>query len=192
MEDKAETADATALRMKAQELVEKDEAKVIDTQLIIGKSGDKCISESNEEIMYPSEYVRSIPDDVTKEDMEKNYALIGGLVSPTAYETKVIGSKLEVEPRLDEDSRLLELRLLSNIDWHTGNREWLETKDELGNTSQVAMPDFYGITIDTAINCISGQYVFFSVVSPKNSEGKLDTEKKVMVFVKCKVLPVVP
>jgi Flp pilus assembly secretin CpaC len=84
------------------------------------------------------------------------------------------------------------LRLLSELTWHTGNTTWQEGKNMHGNTIKIAMPDFYTMSTNTNVTCISGQYLMVAALSPKNAEGKLDPERKVMVFVKCDVLPVVP
>lgn len=54
------------------------------------------------------------------------------------------------------------------------------------------MPDFYKISVNTSITCITGQYVMFSVVSPKDQAGEIDPERKVMVFVKCNILSAIP
>ena len=46
------------------------------------------------------------------------------------------------------------------------------------------------IRLNTALTCISGQYVFAAAISPKDDKGNTDRTRKVMVFVKCDVLAV--
>ena len=41
-----------------------------------------------------------------------------------------------------------------------------------------------------AITCIKGQYMLVTVQSPKDAKGDADMTRKVMVFVKCDILPV--
>jgi len=188
MEDKAKTADATALRMKVQALVNEDTAKVIDTQIVTGRSGQKSTTDSLHEFIYPTEYE---PLDMEKM-MEKFPGIPFNPAHPTAFETRNLGSKLESEPTLAEDEKIIDLRLQSEFLWHTGNTVWSERKDADGNVFKTSMPDFYLIRISTSVVCITGQYVLAGVLSPKDAKGAVDHDRKIMVFAKCNVLPAIP
>ncbi len=195
MEDKSKSADATALRMKVQAMVGKDAAKVIDTQMTIGRSGHRFTTESREEFIYPTEFTPAEMDEKMKKQMENLLAspFPVNLSFPTAFETRNLGSSMEAEPTLgEEENDAIDLRLLSTLIWHTGDTVWQEGKDAAGNSIRISMPDFYVMETDTSIACIAGQYTLAGVLSPKNAEGKIDPDRKVMVFVKCDVLPVVP
>lgn len=63
---------------------------------------------------------------------------------------------MEIEPTLDADESMIDLRFLPEFIWHTGDRAWNERKDELGNVTKVTMPDFYKISVNTSITCITG------------------------------------
>lgn len=196
MEDKSETADATALRMKLQAMVDAEKAKILDTQIMVARSGQKGTVESVHEFIYPTEYSQpALPGDIRDKEWEeasRMEATSANLLIPTAFETRNVGSTLEIEPTLGSDEKLIDLRFYPNLVWHTGDNVWSEIKDKLGNSTKVSMPDFYKLSINTSITCIDGQYVMVGVVSPKNQAGEADLERKVMIFVKCKVLPVVP
>ena len=86
--------------------------------------------------------------------------------------------------------KLIDIRFAPELIWHTGNTTWREGKDALGNPIKEAMPDFYVLRLQTALTCISGQYMLAGVVSPKDNKGEVDMTRKVMVFVKCDVLVV--
>lgn len=195
MDDKATKADATELRMKVQAMADKDEAKVIDTQMTLGRSGQKQTTESIHEFMYPVEYepANCLPPKEGEEAVQipqGPFPFTPAL--PSMFETRNVGSMLESEPNLGEDGNLIDLRILSEFLWHPGNTVWNEGKDDLGNVSKVVMPDFYKVAINTSITCISGQYVLAGVLSPKDARGVVDPDRKVMVFVKCNVFPVIP
>lgn len=195
MEDKSMSADATALRMKVQEMADKGAAKMLDTQMAIGRSGHKFTTESREEFIYPTEFTPAQMDEKTKKKMEELLASPFPVnpAIPTAFETRNLGSILEAEPTLGvEDDDAIDLRLVSELLCHTGDNVWHEGKDVSGNLFKISMPDFYVMEIETSIACIAGQYTLVGVLSPKNAAGKIDPERKVMVFVKCDLLPVVP
>jgi hypothetical protein len=187
MEDKVESSDATALRMKVQAMVDKDEAKVIETQIAVGRSGQKQTAESIHEVIYPTEYE---PPSFDEKKLKKllNSGFPANPATPTAFETKNVGSTLETEPTLGENDRIIDLRFLPELIWHTGNTLWNEQKDELGNVFKVTMPDFYKMSINTSITCIAGQYVMVGALSPRDAQGEVDPDRKVMVFVKCTVM----
>lgn len=157
----------------------------------MARSGQKSSAESVQEFMYPTEYE---PPTNAKAPNGGNqvpdFPVTPG--NPTAFDIKHVGSTLEIEPTIGEDDKIIDLRFLPELVWHTGDRVWQERKDELGNVSKMSMPDFYKVSINTSMTTISGQYVMLGVVSPKNEAGEVDHERKVMIFVKCKVLSVVP
>ncbi|MDP4625667.1 MAG: hypothetical protein NWT08_11080 [Akkermansiaceae bacterium] len=194
MEDKSKTSDATDLRMKVQDMVDEDKAKVIDTQMAIARSGHKALSQSRSEYIYPTEYepfefdVKSLE----KSEKDKSLTLRFGPATPTAFETRNLGGCLEIEPTLSDDAQVVDLRLLPELTWHTGETVWSEFKDGLGNIHKISMPEFYTLEVNTAVTMIAGQYCLIGITSPKDAEGQMNPEKKVMVFVKCDVLPVVP
>lgn len=191
MEDKAVKSDAKELRMKVQELVEKDAAKVFETQILVCRSGQKCTTESIHEFMYPTEYEPPNPppsnDGKEKGDVPPP-SVPSSIATPTVFETKNIGSTMEIEPTIGDDDQTIDLRFLPELTWHTGDTVWSERKDEKGNVTKVAMPDFYKLSINTSITCITGQYVMVGVLSPKDEKGEVDRDRKIMIFVKCDVL----
>jgi len=191
MEENSGTADATTLRMKVQTMVDGDKAEILDTQIITARSGQKSTAESIHETFYPTEYEPpTMSKDPNGDKSVSDFPVTPG--NPTAFETRNVGSTLEFEPTIGEDNKLIDLRFLPELIWHTGDRVWNESKDELGNVTKVTMPDFYKLGVNTSITCIDGQYVMVGVVSPKDQEGEVDPERKVLVFVKCNVLSVIP
>jgi hypothetical protein len=187
------SADATPLRKQVQELVKKGEAKVIETMICNARSGEKALAESINEFIYPTEYEPlTLPGSFEKspltdaQDLEKllNFA------TPTSFETRNLGTTLEIEPTSGADDKIIDLRLAPDMVWHTGETVWLERKDSLGNISKIQMPKIYSLRNTTALTCKEGQYVLAAALSPKDGEGTTDPSRKVMVFVKCDILVV--
>jgi len=189
---KPKSADATELRKQVQDMVLKNEAKVLETQILIARSGHKTTAESIHEFIYPTEFQPTSMEEKAK-DMLDQKRLSGfpcNPAMPTAFEARNVGSTLEVEPTIGEDGRVIDLRFVPELLWHTGNTTWHEGKDKLGNPFKVQMPDFYSLRLNTALTCLSGQYHLAGVLSPKNDKGETDMTRKVMVLVKCDILSV--
>lgn len=197
MQEKTTRSDATALRMKVQDMVDKNVAKVIDTQMVVGRSGQKSTTESRKELIYPTEYEPACPAPTSegdKADKEASKPVGSGYNAalPSCFETRNVGSSFEVEPNIGENNKIIDIRILSHYVWHTGNTTWHETKSPEKNAYKIETPDFYLMNIDTSVTTITGQYFLAGVVSPKDAKGQIDPERKVMVFLKCDVLASVP
>ncbi|MEO5913096.1 MAG: hypothetical protein ABIS50_02610 [Luteolibacter sp.] len=176
------TSDATALRKQVQEMVARNEATVIETQMIAGKSGQKTSLQSNGEVIYPTEYdARPVCGAYTPNPGPLSLV-------PLAYDTRNCGSTLEIESTLSDDGKLVYLHLQPDLTWHTGNTRWLDVKDTAGSNLSRDMPDFYALRFDTVVSCAKGRYLMAAVLSPKDAKGVCDMTRKVMVFVKCDVL----
>ena len=157
-------------------------------------SGQKATTESIEEFIYPTEYEpASMPEKLEfKDQAEAEKAKVGPRdfatgPCPTAFETRNLGSTLEIEPTLGADNKLIDLRFAPEIVYHVGNTVWAEWKDQYGSCP-VQMPTMYAVRINTAVTLAAGQYCLVAAVSPKSKEGFPDFSRKLMVFVKGDVL----
>ena len=193
------SADSTPLRKQVQELVKKGEAKVIETMICNARSGEKALVESINEFIYPTEYEppelpgtfgSSDRDDGTSLDDIQILEKLFSFATPTSFETRNLGTTLEIEPTAGADDKYIDLRLAPDMVWHTGETVWVERKDSLGNIAKIQMPKIYSMRTTTAVTCKEGQYVLAAALSPKDAEGTTDSSRKVMVFVKCDILVV--
>lgn len=193
LEAGATAANGTALRMKVQEMVDKDQAAVLETQLAVTKSTLKATTESIHEFIYPTEYEPQYtppPGDSNGKNTAQLNAFPSNPATPTAFSTRNLGSTLEIEPTVSEDGKIIDLRVFPELVWHTGDTIWAEFKDALGNVSQSKMPDIYTMRFNSQVTCADGKYLMIAVQSPKDAKGVVDFTRKVMVFVKCDVIPV--
>lgn len=188
------SADATKLRDTLQEMVEKKEASVFETMMLIARSSQKATTESIHEFLYPTEYepASGAPDAGGKTTSPTTPSIPQNIFPavPTAFEPRNLGSTLEIEPTLDASGQLIDLRFVPEIVWHTGNTSWLKGKDSLGNDFDMWMPDMYVVRLSTSLCCSNGKYHLAGIVSPKDEKGNTDLKRKMMVFVKCDVLTV--
>ncbi len=182
------------LRQQVAQLIKDGKATVVETLLCTSRSGQKATSESVEEIIYPTEYEPAeLPDNIhvkDEQDAEKAKVKLRDLATgptPTAFDTRNVGSTLEIEPTLGADNKTIDLRFVPEIVYHVGNQVWAEWKGEHGN-SPIQMPTFYTIRTNTAVTLADGHYMLTAALSPKNKEGAPDLTRKLMVFVKADVI----
>lgn len=182
------SANAGKLRQQVQDMVAKNEAKVLETQIACAKSGQKATAESIHETIYPTEYS---PPVLPNPESEKNNTAVPVTISdPTAFETRNVGSTIEIEPTIGADDDIVDLRIMPELIWRTENSVWHEGKDKAGNAIKTEMPNFCVLRLSTELSCKDGQYVLAGTLTPKDAKGEIDMTRKVMVFVKCDILSV--
>ena len=182
----------TELRKKVGELVAKNEATVVETMICVARGGQKAITESIREFIYPTEYEpAAVPvTERTNAAGEKTVAYDKDLATgptPSAWDTRNVGSTLEVQPNLWDEGKLIDLRLVPEIVYNTGNFTWTEWHDQRGN-ADIKMPMFYTLRLNTSVVAVPGQPLLIAALSPKGPDGNTDSTRKVMVFVKCDLL----
>lgn len=187
------TADATALRMSLAGLVDRDEAKVTETMMIVAQSGKKASSYSNREFIYPTEYMppslpcggpTSLPDDVVL----RNRLRIPP--TPTAFETRNLGSTLEIAPTLDEDGQTITLSVTPELVVPAGYSVYSDFITAGQLRFQYRHPLFITQRVKMELTCRSGSYALVTVLTPADEDGQLDPGRKTTVFVKCDVVDV--
>ena len=186
LSDPRTSTNDTPLRSKLQELVKEGKGKMLETQIVTARSGQKAMSESVHEFIYPIDYVAP---EVPCGNGDKATPPPKAPLTPVAWETRNLGSTLEIEPTVGENGKVVDLRLLPMLLYHTGNKVWHE--ETVGkDTYKMQMPDIYKISADTSMTLITGQSFLMAAVSPKDEKGEVDFTKKVLIFVRADVLAV--
>jgi hypothetical protein len=200
------SADAGTLREVVQARVKKGDATILETMICTARSGEKGMTESISEYIYPTEYEKgTVPNSVTvsvggtsstavtEEGKTASALELGKLIAPptpSSFETRNLGSTLEIEPTLGAGNDIIDLRFAPDLVWHTGDTYFREEKDSLGNVTKIQMPVMYTIRTTTAVTMRDGQYQMPCVLTPKDVKGSGDPSRKVMLFVKCDVVTV--
>jgi hypothetical protein len=180
-------ADDAALYARVMEMCGKKEAKIFETTIVTSRDSGNGRTKSNSELIYPTE--AEPPEFASKPDKNgKEVPDVG--FTPTACATRELGSSLFILPPLAPDGRTIDLEFACEMVWHTGQKVWSEIKDKLGNVTKVEMPLIYSMMIKGKTLCMNGNRFLAGTVSPKDDAGNIDTTRKILVFVKCDVVPV--
>ena len=181
----------TALRKKVTGMIKTQKAEIIETQLVITRSGEKSTTESISEFIYPTEYEPSnTPTTVKDNNGNENKISKKNLTTaptPTAFETRDLGATFEIEPTIGENNRYIDIRINPEIVYHVENFKWATWKDEHGETD-IQMPTFYTLRFNTALTLVNKQTCLVAALSPKDDKGKTDFSRKILIFVKCDIL----
>lgn len=186
-----------ALRQQVAELVAKGEATIAETLVCATPSGQKGKTESVTEFIYATEYEpagmhgtvvgtlpSTIPDRPPTQLVEISPRDEHTGPSPSAWDTRNLGSTLEIEPNFNDDSGVINLQFYAEIVHHVRNWIWTEWMGSHG-TSPIQMPVFYTLRCEQITVVMPGEYQLVAALTPQDPDGVPDATRKVMVFVKC-------
>lgn len=97
---------------KLQQMIEHGDATLIANLSLRGDAGKRMVAEEVQEIRYPTEFAPPyLPDAVPKEhaaEVLKNWPVVS--ITPTAFETRNVGTTLELETNVSADGKWLALQ----------------------------------------------------------------------------------
>jgi hypothetical protein len=190
---RATTNDAD-LRATCAELVEAGEARVIESLSVTALPGQITVTESISEHIYPTELdPPALPNKVAAVTPPIPDPKIppGNPPAPSAFETRNVGSTLEVEAVILDDFSLpiVDLRLAPSIVYYEKENTWNKwSTDEVSIDFRV--PQFFVLQANTGTTVVSGQPQMMATLSPQNENGFTDTSRKIMLFVRADILSV--
>lgn len=160
-------------------------AKLIDTQTVTSRSGERATAESVYEYIYPTEYeprniIAKTKNNITSETTYEPIA--------TAFETRNVGSILEVEPIIGEDGKTIDITFRPEITKLIGHSEWESNLNK--QSTPIKMPTFNTQRFNTSLTMIKGQFHMAGAFNPLDEENKVDPSKKLLIFIKADILTV--
>lgn len=195
MSRNAEMSDATELRKKLAAMVESDRAEVVETMMVVCRSGERATAESIWEHIYPTEYEPPGLGGVNllkptakqiRQSILRNFLRLP--TAHTAFETRNVGSSFEIAPTVGVSGKVIDLRFAPEVLVLAGYEVYAEFETPGGYRYQDKWPVFNDLRVNTGLTCRDGQYALATVLTPWDDEGQLDPSRKMMVLVKCDVL----
>ncbi len=181
-----------AIHAKAMALSKTGGGKILETCMVICRSGQKATAESIREEIYPTEYAPpglpgsfgSGPRDRTPPADPMNPKLR----SPTAFESRDTGVTLEVEPTVGTNGQIIDLRFSSEIVSRLRLETWMEHKDPWG-AAPVRMPIFEKWGSKSLLSLQSGKFEVAAVIAPKTDAPVPAVTHRILLFVRADTLP---
>lgn len=188
--------DATELRSKVQDLVKAGRAKVLETQFVHTRDGAKSLAEAGPQRAWPRDFPPPTftvvhPPGKPGSFSPNHLTALAALVTPptpTGFDRWQQGSQLEVEPVKIPGKEVVILDLTGTLTWQLKDTAWTEWVDPFGSRSTHLTPKFYTLRFQARLGLKSGQYGVAAALSPKDSRGDPDLNRKVLVFVKATLL----
>jgi len=167
--------------------VKDGKAKILETCMVVSRSGQKATVESIRELLYPTEYEPTcqglfgpVPEIQPPPTLRPNEF--------TAFETRNTGVTFEVEPTIGENGHFIDLRFAPEIISLLRFDTWMEHKDRWGEDSY-RMPVFETWRVNTSVTLLDGQFEMVSVITPQPNKPAPAAPRKILVFVRADVIP---
>jgi len=183
-----EETSGSAVHAKTMALSKTGEAKILETSMVVCRSGQRALAEAILEEIYPTEY------EPPGFEPPNGFRWIDPLTrSYTAFETKNTGMILEIQPTMGQNPKIIELRLLPEFIQRLRLDTWLEHKDEWGDAS-LRIPVFEKWSANTALTLQAGKFELASVITPTEQPPAPAPSRRILLFVRADVIetPVSP
>ncbi|SHI42286.1 type II and III secretion system protein [Rubritalea squalenifaciens DSM 18772] len=172
----------------AMQQVKAGKASVLDVNCVTTYSGVKASLESIREFIYPTEYeppqLPSQPDGIEEPFVPKLRTEL-----PTAFETRNLGTTLEVEPTVLEDGSTLSLRVIVELVDPVGYSLWLKYRDEFGQ-ADMKMPLFLTKSANLSCKVKNQKFALLTTFTGRTAAGELDRNQKILMFVRADIMAI--
>lgn len=177
----------SAWRATIDKLVKEDKAHVASSLSVTTKSGQRSTAESVQELTYPVEFVPAkgrakqspaVPAQVTGSD----------IASPTAFEMRPVGTRLEVDPTVGPDGKTIDLNIASDITTKVGETVHQEIPNGTEMLASIKQPVFHTAKTTTSLAVADGGTALAAILIPHNDEGVNDDTRRLLCLVTARLM----
>lgn len=151
------------------EEVGKAGGRVLEEKVVRIHSGQRSKVESIREVRYATDFGESSE---------------GGFATPNAFESRNVGTTVEVDPVMSPAGGMLDLNLAAEFSSFWGHDVLHRILVEGEWKPNVTMPAFYTMQPTTQLSLPVDVPVLVAVMSPPDEKGWTDPSRKVLLFVK--------
>jgi len=179
-ESSTDPGDLQEMRDSLEKMIDAGTAQLVETTWVRARSGDRAMTESVEEHIYPTEYdPAEIPNSlgnvapvVSGADGSSRIHMTHAM--PTAFETRHVGTTFEIEVLLHDDLSGIDLNLAPEIVTFKGNQDFTrEGREETAKgIDNMVVPMFYIIKDTTQLEVAPGKYNLLGVHIPHDDKSK--------------------
>lgn len=185
---KKDTAIDGAMHKEVRALVKKKEARIKESIMVMARPGQKATVESIMEYIYPSEYEPPGFIGLTPlGDLPVIPMALRGRTWWPAFESRNVGTMLEIEPNVGADESVIDLRFAPELVWVMRHEVWYKHRDQWGEQND-QFPVFEDVRVSTGMTLKAGRFSFVSVFTPMLKNGGRDPEKRMMLFVRADIV----
>jgi hypothetical protein len=169
--------------------IKEAKAKMIGSTGVTTKSGNRATSESGREVPYAVEYNPAsgrapnspeVPREITGVDVP----------TPTAFEVKHVGARMEVDPVVGADNKTIDLNLAPELTYKVGEVVHQEVQNGAEKLATIKQQEFYTVKVTTSISVRDGSSTLAGIMTPQNEKGDADNSRRVLCLISARLIAV--
>ena len=177
-----------AIRQKETE----GKATLLNSLTSVTRSGQRSAVESTQENIYPTEFQEPGGKNLTHLDLSgvqskgERFAFVlepPATAQPKAFEMRPTGARLEVDPVISSDGKVIDLNIAPELIRMVGTSEHGLANMGGQLVPLIKQPVFIASKITTAVTLASGQTIMVALSTPLKDDGSVDNTKKVLTLV---------
>jgi hypothetical protein len=177
---------------RAMKLAEAGEAEIVETCVLVARSGERSIAGSIAEMLYPTEpEPSSLPNGLSQGLADGNFPVFLSLrpadVMTSSFETRNTGSTFEIEPVIRQGGKFIDVRVSFELVDLASLLAMAEFRDQWGDGS-LRLPIFDTREMTGSLTLSSGVFDLWNVFTPKPAAVPAAATRQ-LVFVRADVLP---
>ena len=165
----------------AKTLIGNKEAKIHFSGGLKTPSGQRGSIQKIKELTYPTKFTP-----VKKDGKTLPAATIETALVRTAFETRNIGSQIEVEPTMDNTGQVIDLRISIEFTQSFGERIYHRVKDGDKWVPDLKLPVFATMRQLTGLTLTPHKTTLIGVTAAIGKDGMPDPDKRILHFIKAK------
>jgi hypothetical protein len=198
------------LHQQAMELVKSSKAKVLESCVLMTRNNSNAAIESSGEVTYPTVYETTPSADaggsprtpgalyfgcgggsmlpaVPQKPISTTAPVAQG--NPASFEIRNPGISIEIEPTVDTDNHIVDLRFESEVVALDHFATMLEQVRPWGGIP-FRLPVFKVLRTNTGITLKPGQFELAGLITPKPANPVPPVSRKILLFVRADIIPV--
>lgn len=163
-------------------------AKLAGSVSVTTKSGNRASCESVKELTYATEFdpakgraghAPAVPKSITGSDVP----------TPTAFEMRPVGIRMEVEPTLSPDGTIIDLNIApevtEKVDESVHQQIPLTEKEMLATMKQ---PVFHTMKVAASVAVTNGGSTLAAILIPHTGQGDIDPTRRILCLVSARTM----
>ena len=175
-------------RKSAEKLIQEAKAKVTGSVAVTTKPGQRARAHSAKDLPYPTEFDPAKGRAEHAPDVPKSFTGTD-VATPTAFEVRPVGVKVEAEPTISAGSPTIDLNvdaeLTEKVDEAVHQQIPLGKKQMLATIKQ---PVFHTIRTTCSVTVANGGSALAGILIPHNDKGENDPTRRILCLVTARLV----
>lgn len=174
-------------RTQVDKWIKETKGKVVGSVTVTTKPGTRATAESTREVPYPTEFDPAKGRESNSPEVPRELTGVD-VPTPTAFEVRPVGVKMEVDPVVAADNKTIDLNLAPELTFKVGEAIHQEIQKGNDTLATIKQPEFYSVKVTTSVSIKDGGSMLGGILTPQNEDGDADPGRKVLCLFSARLI----